>query len=167
MSHLRASPKPSPRTKPICATSCWPNASNRGMPRTVPRNCRLPEKKSSLPLRVFEPVREMFFTRRFTTALARWLLLAGASAASAVPQSLSRYVNSTDAEAVITVLPAERATYRIPRTIYGTFLEHIGESVFGGVSAQLLDNPSLEPYPATPEIINQRFSAAAFRQSTR
>ena len=109
----------------------------------------------------------MFFTTRFTTALARWLLLAGASTAILFPQSLSRYVNSTEAEAVITVLPAERATYRIPRTIYGTFLEHIGASVFGGVSAQLLDNPSLEPYPATPEIINQRFSAAAFRQSTR
>src|SRR5713101_6935934 len=109
----------------------------------------------------------MFFKTPFTTALTRWLLLAGASAASLVPQTLSRYVNSADAEAVITVLPGQRAAYRIPRTIYGTFLEHIGESVFGGVSAQLLDNPSLEPYPATPEIINQRFSAAAFRQSTR
>jgi alpha-N-arabinofuranosidase len=112
-------------------------------------------------------VRQIILTRRFTTVLAGWLLLAGASAASLFPQSLSRYVNSTEADAVITVLPAERATYRIPRTIYGTFLEHIGESVFGGVSAQLLDNPSLEPYSATPEIINQRFSAAAFRQYTR
>jgi hypothetical protein len=112
-------------------------------------------------------VRQIILTRRLTTVLARWLLLAVASAALVAPQSLSRYVNSTDTEAVITVLPAERATYRIPRTIYGTFLEHIGASVFGGVSAQLLDNPSLETYPATPEIINQRFSAAAFRQSTR
>jgi alpha-N-arabinofuranosidase len=82
-------------------------------------------------------------------------------------QPLSRYVNSSDAEAVIDVFPAERAAYRIPRTIYGTFLEHIGRSVFGGVSAQLLDNPSLEPYPASPEYINQQFSSAAFRQSTR
>jgi hypothetical protein len=60
----------------------------------------------------------MFFTRRFTTPLARGLLLAGASAAFVAPQSLSRYVNSSDAEAIIAVLPAERATYRIPRTIY-------------------------------------------------
>ncbi len=90
-----------------------------------------------------------------------------ASTVALLAGSLTRYVNSGDAEAAISVHPWERAPYRIPRTIYGTFLEHIGESIFGGVSAQLLDNPSLEPYPATPEIINQRFSAAAFRQSTR
>src|SRR5712692_3905477 len=162
-----ASPKPLPRTRPICATNCLRKNSNQGMQRTGPRSCRWREKRSSLQLRVFELAREMFFKTRFTTALTRWLLLAGASAASLVPQTLSRYVNSADAEGVITVLPAERAAFRIPRTIYGTFLEHIGASVFGGVSAQLLDNPSLEPYPATPEIINQRFSAAAFRQSTR
>src|SRR5205814_5279373 len=104
---------------------------------------------------------------RVMIALLGPVLLAAACAGSLFSQSLSRYVKSADAEAVIDVFPAERAAYRIPRTIYGTFLEHIGQSVFGGVSAQLLDNPSLEPYPATPEIINQRFSAAAFRQSTR
>lgn len=82
-------------------------------------------------------------------------------------QPLSRYVNSSEPEAVITVFPNQRAAYRIPRTIYGTFLENIGNSVFGGVSAQLLDNPSLEPYPATPDIINQRFSAPVFRLATR
>src|SRR5690242_9440947 len=96
-----------------------------------------------------------------------WLLSARAPVEALLLQSLTRYVNSGEAEAAITVNPAERASFRIPRTIYGTFLEHIGDSVFGGVSAQLLDNPSVEPYPATPEIINQRFSAAAFRQSTR
>ena len=71
------------------------------------------------------------------------------------------------AEAVITVSAAERAAGRIPRTIYGTFLEPIGQSVFGGVSAQLLDNPSLEVYPASPEYIGKQFSAAAFQQSAR
>jgi alpha-N-arabinofuranosidase len=76
-------------------------------------------------------------------------------------------VNSGGAEAVITVFPSQHEPYRIPRSIYGTFIEHIGQSVFGGVSAQLLDNPSLEPYPASPENINRHFSAAAFRQSTR
>jgi alpha-N-arabinofuranosidase len=76
-------------------------------------------------------------------------------------------VNSTESEAIITVFPGQRAPYRIPRSIFGTFLEHIGQSVFGGVSAQLLDNPSLEPYPASPENINKHFSAAVFRQSTR
>ena len=100
-------------------------------------------------------------------AVVWWPLCAGLSAGILCSQSLGRYVNSGDARAVITVNAGERGTYRIPRTIYGTFLEHIGESVTGGVSAQLLDNPSLEPYPATPEVINHRFSGASFRQSTR
>jgi len=82
-------------------------------------------------------------------------------------ENLTRYVNSTESEAIITLFPGQRALYRIPRSIYGTFLEHTGQSVFGGVSAQLLDNPSLEPYPASPENINKHFSAAVFRQSTR
>ncbi|HZU27258.1 MAG TPA: alpha-L-arabinofuranosidase C-terminal domain-containing protein [Bryobacteraceae bacterium] len=55
---------------------------------------------------------------------------------------------------------------RIPRTIYGTFLEHIGRSIFGGLSAQLLDNPSLEHYPARPAVVDRQFSGAAFREST-
>jgi alpha-N-arabinofuranosidase len=95
------------------------------------------------------------------------LLLAAACAGSLFSQALSRYVKSSDAEAAIAVFPAERAAHRIPRTIYGTFLEHIGRSVFGGVSAQLLDNPSLEHYPASLEYINKQFSPAAFRQPTR
>src|SRR5438552_4824498 len=162
-----ASRKPLPRTKRICATNYWPKASNQGIHRTGPRSCLWREKRSSLQLRVFE-LDERCFLRR----ASRRLWPAGCCWPEHQPralsqQSLSRYVNSTDAEAVITVFPAERAAYRIPRPIYGTFLEHIGESVFGGVSAQLLDNPSLEPYPATPEVINQRFSAAAFRESTQ
>ncbi len=95
------------------------------------------------------------------------LLFSGASIGSLLSQSLTRYVNSEEADAVITVFPGQKAPHRIPRTIYGVFLEHIGQSVFGGVSAQLLDNPSLEPYPASLENINRHFSAAVFRQSTR
>jgi alpha-L-arabinofuranosidase len=105
---------------------------------------------------------------RYLTTFVVWsLLFVAASVGSLFSQCLTRYVNSAEGEAVITVLPEQRALYRIPRTIFGTFLEHIGQSVFGGVSAQLLDNPSLEPYPASPETINARFSAAVFRQSTR
>jgi alpha-L-arabinofuranosidase len=36
------------------------------------------------------------------------------------------------------------AAYKIPRTIYGTFLEPIGNSTYGGLWAQILENPSLE-----------------------
>src|ERR1700720_454301 len=103
--------------------------------------------------------------RRLMIHFLGLLLLTGACPGSLFSQALSRYVKSSDAEAIINVFPAERAAYRIPRTLYGTFLEHIGQSVFGGVSAQLLDNPSLEPYPASLEFINKQFSSPAFRQS--
>ena len=82
-------------------------------------------------------------------------------------QTLSRYAQSGEPVASIEIRGDKRASFRIPRTIYGTFLEHIGQSVFGGVSAQLLDNPSLEVYPASPDYIQRRFSAPAFRESAR
>ena len=37
-----------------------------------------------------------------------------------------------------------RATYEIPRTIFGTFLEPIGNSIYNGLWAELLQNPSFE-----------------------
>jgi len=33
----------------------------------------------------------------------------------------------------------------IPRTIFGTFIEPVGSSIYGGLWAELLENPSLEP----------------------
>jgi len=82
-------------------------------------------------------------------------------------QAISRYVRSSGPEARITVRAAERAPFAVPRTVYGTFLENIGFSIFGGVSAQLLDNPSLESYYASLETLEQRFSAPPFRRSTQ
>ncbi|MCU1258969.1 MAG: Alpha-N-arabinofuranosidase, partial [Bryobacterales bacterium] len=46
-------------------------------------------------------------------------------------------------QAVIEV-DASRVEHAIPRTIYGSFLEPIGHSIYGGLWAQLLENPSLE-----------------------
>jgi alpha-N-arabinofuranosidase len=46
-------------------------------------------------------------------------------------------------EAVIEV-DATRVLHSIPRTIYGTFLEPIGHSIYGGLWAQVLENPSFE-----------------------
>jgi alpha-N-arabinofuranosidase len=46
-------------------------------------------------------------------------------------------------EAVITV-DASKVVHAIPRTIYGTFLEPIGHSTYGGLWAQILENPSFE-----------------------
>lgn len=81
-------------------------------------------------------------------------------------QSLSRYTRTNAAEAGIEIRAGETASYRVPRTIYGTFLEDIGESIFGGVSAQLVDNPSLESYDASLETLDGRFGQPEFKRST-
>jgi len=47
-------------------------------------------------------------------------------------------------EATIAVDAAKAASYKIPRTIFGTFLEPIGNSIYGGLWAELLQNPSFE-----------------------
>jgi alpha-N-arabinofuranosidase len=44
----------------------------------------------------------------------------------------------------ITVDTAQVASYRIPRTVFGTFLEPIGNSTYNGLWAEILVNPSLE-----------------------
>jgi len=82
-------------------------------------------------------------------------------------QSPSTYVRTQASEAHIDVFAGRHASYTIPRTVYGTFLEDIGHSVFGGVSAQLIDNPSLEAYDASLETLKQRFSTPDFEASTR
>ena len=46
-------------------------------------------------------------------------------------------------EAVIEI-DAAKIHHSIPRTIYGTFLEPIGHSIYGGLWAQVLENPSFE-----------------------
>jgi alpha-N-arabinofuranosidase len=39
---------------------------------------------------------------------------------------------------------ASKPAHSIPRTIYGTFLEPIGNAIYGGLWAQVLENPSFE-----------------------
>ena len=41
-------------------------------------------------------------------------------------------------------IDAAKIQHPIPRTIYGTFLEPIGHSIYGGLWAQVLENPSFE-----------------------
>jgi alpha-N-arabinofuranosidase len=47
-------------------------------------------------------------------------------------------------DATVDIDASRVADYKIPRTIYGTFLEPIGNSIYGGLWAQILVNPSLE-----------------------
>ncbi len=41
-------------------------------------------------------------------------------------------------------IDAAKVQHAVPRTLYGTFLEPIGHSTYGGLWAQVLENPSLE-----------------------
>jgi len=54
------------------------------------------------------------------------------------------FVRSDRGPTIIEINAAKTAGYRIPRTVYGTFLEPIGRSIYGGLWAQLLENPSFE-----------------------
>jgi alpha-L-arabinofuranosidase len=47
-------------------------------------------------------------------------------------------------QATITIDASKPASYKIPQTIFGTFLEPIGNSIYGGLWADLLQNPSFE-----------------------
>ncbi|MCC6861163.1 MAG: hypothetical protein IT158_21525 [Bryobacterales bacterium] len=60
------------------------------------------------------------------------------------------------ADAAIEVDAARPASYKIPRTIYGTFLEPIGNSIYGGLWAQVLENPSFEENLWSAESIRRR-----------
>ncbi len=51
---------------------------------------------------------------------------------------------SAAGEAIVTAEAGQRAGYRIPRTVFGTFLEPIGNSTYNGLWAEILKNPSLE-----------------------
>jgi len=46
--------------------------------------------------------------------------------------------------ATIAVDATKTASYKIPRTIFGSFLEPIGHSTYGGLWAEILENPSFE-----------------------
>ncbi len=56
---------------------------------------------------------------------------------------LARFPARAQLEATIDV-DAAAIEHAIPRTIYGTFLEPIGHSIYGGLWAQILENPSFE-----------------------
>jgi alpha-L-arabinofuranosidase len=48
------------------------------------------------------------------------------------------------ADVTVRIDASKPAQYRIPRSIFGTFLEPIGNSIYNGLWAQILQNPSFE-----------------------
>src|ERR1700731_3558234 len=51
------------------------------------------------------------------------------------------------AETKIQVDATKTRNYTVPRSIFGTFLEPIGNSTYNGLWAELLENPSFEDNP--------------------
>jgi alpha-N-arabinofuranosidase len=93
-------------------------------------------------------------------SVAFFLLVGGLAA-----QSLSSYVRSDKPEAVIEIRAGQQSSFRIPRTVYGIYTENVGNEIYGGVSAQLLENPSLEDYHASSQVMSTRFADRAFVNS--
>lgn len=60
------------------------------------------------------------------------------------------------AQATIEIDAAKPASYQIPRSIYGTFLEPIGNAIYGGLWAQILENPSFEENLWSADAIRRR-----------
>lgn len=75
--------------------------------------------------------------RKIAVACAMWSAASSVSAQISVSQPIPRV-------ATIDVNAAETGHTPIPRTIFGTFLEPIGNSTYNGLWAELLQNPSLE-----------------------
>jgi alpha-N-arabinofuranosidase len=96
--------------------------------------------------------------RLLAVASVAFFLFIGSLAA----QSLSSYVRTDKPEAVIDIRAGQQSSFRIPRTVYGIYTE---KGVFEGMSAQLLDNPSLEDYYGYLPALNARFSDPAFANS--
>ncbi|MDQ6707630.1 MAG: hypothetical protein M3Z85_16840 [Acidobacteriota bacterium] len=61
------------------------------------------------------------------------------------------------AQTKIEIDASKPAAYQIPRAIYGTFLEPIGNSTYNGLWAEILENPSFE---------ENLWSAAGIRRMT-
>jgi alpha-N-arabinofuranosidase len=93
-----------------------------------------------------------------TSASLAFFLFAGGLAA----QSLASYVRTDKPEAVVDIRAGQQSSFKIPRTVYGIYTE---KGVFEGMSAQLLDNPSLEDYYGYLPALNARFSDPAFANS--
>jgi len=70
-------------------------------------------------------------------------LLCSASLASAQPPSAAK-PSKPQSSTLITVDVSKSLPFKIPPTIFGTFLEPIGNSTYGGLWADALTNPSFE-----------------------
>jgi alpha-N-arabinofuranosidase len=75
-----------------------------------------------------------------SATLLTTLIVAGVSA-KVLPGSSAP---AAHADVTVRIDASKPAQYRIPRSIFGTFLEPIGNSIYNGLWAQILQNPSFE-----------------------
>ena len=54
---------------------------------------------------------------------------------------------STPRLATLQIRPEQRAAQPIPKTITGKFAEHLGNNIYNGMAAQILQNPTFAEYP--------------------
>jgi alpha-N-arabinofuranosidase len=90
-------------------------------------------------------------------SVALFLFVGGLAA-----QSLASYVRTDKPEAVVDIRAGQQSSFKIPRSVYGIYTE---KAIFEGISAQLLENPSLEDYYSYLPVLNTRFSDPAFANS--
>jgi alpha-L-arabinofuranosidase len=91
-------------------------------------------------------VQRTFFSRgRILMSLLRTtLVIASASLIVSSCRAQITVVKPVPARVVIAVDASKTAGAPIPRTIFGSFLEPIGNSTYNGLWAEILVNPSLE-----------------------
>jgi hypothetical protein len=84
----------------------------------------------------------------FIGSITVGLVLGFVSQCNAADATIRRLTNSTnESAATLRVLADQPAPDRIPRFITGKFAEHLRENIYGGMSAEILRNPTLADYP--------------------
>ncbi len=73
-----------------------------------------------------------------------WLTILGVLSTATIVRCQPPAPNAAEQSAKVEIDVSKPASYKIPRTIFGTFLEPIGNSTYGGLWADLLENPSFE-----------------------
>ncbi len=112
-------------------------------PRSGPLRC--PLRRSPVGTHSRNPQRTSFARGRIRMSLLRnTLCIVGASFIGFSCPAQITVVKPIPARATITIDAGKPAGAPIPRTIFGSFLEPIGNSTYNGLWAELLINPSLE-----------------------
>ena len=96
--------------------------------------------KKLLPIQNQQSLRQGHLMRVSLTQLFLLTLVSGVGVLTATSQTPSAATQPT----LVHIDVSKPAAYTIPRTIFGSFLEPIGNSTYGGLVADVIENPSFE-----------------------